>query len=373
MISCPYIRDGFVKNRTLILERAISGPVQKPEPAPPCYKNGLSGYEKSLCSSEDGRRLQVGVLTNPRSGGNKKGLSEIRSILAQWPDVLHHEEFTPAGMNEALADFARNGVELVIINGGDGTAHATLTAIGRGEIFAKPPLLALLCAGTTSMLPRDVGVPGSAASALSRILRWAKSTDKSLAVLPRPVLQVQQASKQPALFGMFFGAGAICQGIKLFHSGVNPMGWRGELMPGLTLLRMMLAILCRDHRKVPPLLTKTSLNGQPPQERKDLFVLVSTLERLFLGMRPYWGTEDGPLYYTAVGTESKRLLRVLPSLARGRKNRYTAPENGYFSHNLHEVQLEMDGGFTLDGELYSAEQEVVTIRATDPVMFLCPS
>ncbi len=104
--------------------------MQKPEPATPCYKNGLSGYEKSLCSSEDGRRLQVGVLTNPRSGGNKKGLSEIRSILAQWPDVLHHEEFTPAGMNEALADFARNGVELVIINGGDGTAHATLTAIG---------------------------------------------------------------------------------------------------------------------------------------------------------------------------------------------------------------------------------------------------
>ncbi|MCK4507580.1 MAG: hypothetical protein KAU27_03495, partial [Desulfuromonadales bacterium] len=265
-----------------------------------------------------------------------------------------------------------NGVELVVINGGDGTVHAVLTTIGNGEVFARPPLLALLCAGTTSMLPRDVGVPGSSAAALSRVLRWAKATDQNLTILPRHVLRVQRPSDQPALFGMFFGAGAICQGIKVFHSGVNPMGWRGELMPGLTLIRMLLAILCRDHSKVPPLLTRTSLDGQPPEEREDLFLLISTLDRLFLGIHPYWGRENGPLHYTAVGADSKCLLRVLPALARGRKNRYMTPANGYFSHNVHEVQLEMDGDFTLDGELYDAEQGPVTIGPAGPVMFLCP-
>jgi hypothetical protein len=223
------------------------------------------------------------------------------------------------------------------------------------------------------MLPRDVGVPGSSVAALSRILRWAKSTDQSLAVLPRHVLRVQRSSNQPALFGMFFGAGAICQGIKVFHRGVNPMGWRGELMPGLTLLRMLLAILCGDHSKIPPLLTKTSLDGKPSEERENLFVLTTTLDRLFLGMRPYWGTENGPLHYTAVGAESKRLLRVLPSLARGRKNRNATPANGYHSHNVHEVRLEMDGDFTLDGELYDAGQGPVTIGPAGPVIFLCPS
>jgi diacylglycerol kinase (ATP) len=348
-----------------MLERTISGPLQSSEPDPACYENGLGGYE-------DGSRLQLGVLTNPLSGGNKKGLGEIRKLLVQWPDVLHREETTPAGIDEALVEFARNGVELVVVNGGDGTAHAVLTTIGRGEAFAKPPLLALLCAGTTSMLPRDVGVPGPSVAALSRILRWAKSTDESLTVLSRPVLKVQRSSKQPALFGMFFGAGAVCQGITLFHGGVNPMGWRGELMPGLTLLRMLLAILFRDHRKVPPLLTKTSLNNQLSEERENLLVLISTLDRLFLGMRPYWGTEGGPLHYTAVDSKPKSLLRVLPSLSRGRKNRHLTPENGYLSHNVHEVQLEMDGDFTLDGELYNTEQGPVTIEATDPVMFLSP-
>ena len=315
-------------------------------------------------------RLQVGVLTNPRSGGNKQGVGEIRSILAEWTDVLHLEAFTPEDITEALTDFARNGVDLLVVNGGDGTVHAVLTAIGRDPIFEKPPLLALLCAGTTSMLARDVGMPGSAAAALPRILEWARTANANQTILPRPVLRVSRASQPLPLFGMFFGAGAICQGIRIFHSGVNPMGWRGELMPGLTLLRMLLAILFKDHDKVPPLLTRTSLDDRPPEKRQDLFVLISTLERLFLGLQPYWGREDGPLHYTAVGAEPKRLLQVLPSLFRQQKSRHLSRANGYFSNNAGVIELEMEGDFTLDGELYQAGEGPVRLEATEPVRFL---
>ena len=316
------------------------------------------------------RCLKVGVLTNPRSGGNKKGFKDTLDVLAKWPDVLHFEAFTPEDMTEALSGFSRKGVDLVVVNGGDGTVHAVLTVIGRGEVFTKPPLLALLCAGTTSMLPRDVGIAGAPAAALPRILQWARSGDAGLTVMSRPVLRVQRTSHQHPLFGMFFGAGAICQGIKVFHGRVNPMGWRGELLPGLTLLRMLFAILCKDHTRVPPFLTRTSLDGRLQEERLNLFVLITTLDRLFLGMRPYWGTEDGPLRYTAVGSKARRLLRILPSLFRWQRNRHATPENGYFSHNLHEVQLEMGEDFTLDGELYDAGEGPVTIGSAGPFMFL---
>ncbi len=335
-----------------------------------------ASYESDSAHHAHGRCLKVGVLTNPRSGGNKKGLKDILDVLAKWPETLHLEAFTLEGMTEALSEFSRKEVDLVVVNGGDGTVQAVLTVIGRAEVFARPPLLALLCAGTTSMLPRDVGIAGSPVAALSQILQWAKSTDTSLTVLPRPVLRVQRTSHQQPLFGMFFGAGAICQGIKVFHSGVNPMGWRGELLPGLTLLRMLLAILCKDHARVPPFLTKTCLDGRLQEEKSNLFVLITTLDRLFLGMRPYWGTEDGPLRYTAVSAEAKRLLRVLPSFFcwkgfRWQKNRHATAENGYSSHNVHEVQLEMGDDFTLDGELYDTGEGPVTIGSAGPVMFLC--
>jgi len=329
----------------------------------------VKSSESVLDYYETGRCLQVGVLTNPRSGANKKGLGEILSVLDKWPDVLHREASTPEDMTEVLHFFARNSVELVVINGGDGTIHAVLTAIGRDEIFARPPLFSLLCAGTTSMLPLDVGIAGSPAVALSRILKWAESPDESLTILSRTVLKVSRAAQQP-LLGMFFGAGAICQGIKTFHSGVNPMGWRGELMPGLTLLRMLLAIFFNDHAKVPPVLTKPSFDGCAQEEKLNLVVLITTLDRLFLGMRPYWGDEDGPLRYTAIEAKPKCLLRALPSLFRGRKSRYVKPSNGYSSLNAHEVQLEMAGDFTLDGELYAVGEGGVTISSAGPFMFL---
>jgi hypothetical protein len=348
--------DGFAKNRTLILERTINVDLQNPEP-------DLNRFEKGSC-------LRVGVLTNPRSGGNKKGLSKIRSLLANHPEALHREEFTPKGMSDALSDFSKDGVEMVVINGGDGTVHAALTTIGRGDAFSKPPLLALLCAGTTSMLPRDVGIKGSPVEALSQALQWARSTDEKLNLLSRHVLEVKRGTGQPPLFGMFFGAGAITQGIKLFHKGVNPMGWRGEIMPGLTLLRMLVAILRKDHSKVPPLLVRARLDKQSSQDSETLLVLISTLERLFLGMRPYWGEEGGHMHYTSISSHSKKLFRVLPSLFSRQKNRYATPENGYISHKLNDVELEMDRDFTLDGELYESGQEPVIIRPAGPFTFL---
>ncbi len=328
----------------------------------------VSRQEDSLSE----KSLQVGVLTNPRSGGNKKGLGEIYNILTQWPEVLHREAFTLEGMTEALSFFAKNGVELVIINGGDGTVQAVLTLIERAEIFSEPPLLALLCAGTTSMLPRDVGIPGSSTTGLAHALRWAKSRDSSLTLKPCPILRVQRGDGQTTQCGMFFGAGVICQGIKEFHRGVNPMGWRGQIMPGLTLMQMVLAILRKNHDKVPPLLTRSRIDGRPEEERLNLFVLISTLNRLFFGMQPYWGTEENaPLRYTEVAAEPKYMFRVIPSLFRWQKNRYAIPENGFVSHNIHTVQLEIEGDFTLDGELYAVGQGPLTISAAGPVMFLC--
>jgi len=221
------------------------------------------------------------------------------------------------------------------------------------------------------MLPRDVGIPGSRTAGLSQALRWAKERDSSLTLQPRPILRVQRGNGQPTQCGMFFGAGAICQGIKAFHSGVNPMGWRGQLMPGVTLLKMLLAVLRKNHETVPPLLTRSRIDEQPEQERLNLIVLISTLNHLFFGMQPYWGTEEGPLRYTEIAAEPKYLFRVIPSLFRWQKNRYATPENGFVSHNIHEVQLEIEGDFTLDGELYAIGQGPLTISAAGPVLFLC--
>jgi hypothetical protein len=101
-------------------------------------------------------------------------------------------------------------------------------------------------------------------------------------------------------------------------------------------------------------------------------VLVSTLERLFLGLYPYWGSESGPLHYTALRAQPQNLLRALPSILRGRQSSYATPQNGFYSHNAHEIKLNLDSGFTLDGQLYTPEtrQEPTVVRYGGTASFL---
>ena len=48
----------------------------------------------------------------------------------------------------------------------------------------------------------------------------------------------------------------------------------------------------------------------------------------------------------------QHIWRAAPAVMRGKPNRYVRPEFGYTSHNAHELELDLDCGFTLDGELF---------------------
>jgi hypothetical protein len=94
------------------------------------------------------------------------------------------------------------------------------------------------------------------------------------------------------------------------------------------------------------------LRGRPVVQ-----LLITSLQRLFLGLRPYWGKEQNALHTTWIEKPTRKVLRSFPAVIRGRENRHVTPENGYFSHNADRIQLHMDGIFTLDGEMHPASRE----------------
>ena len=315
---------------------------------------------------------RVGVLNNPLSGGNRKGLGAIAKVLAAYPQVCHREVLTPADVASALADFARKEVNIVAVNGGDGTIQAVLTVLCHQKPFETIPHLAVLRAGTTSMTAGDVGLKGSRELALQRLLLWADGGEGEEVILHRPVLRVQVAPHQDPVYGMFLGAAGIYQGIQFCNNRLNRRGFRGEWAPGLTIALFLLAVASRGGDYVAPVPITVGLDQSPPERRDYLLLMISALERLFLGLHPFWGKEERTLHYTAVEARPQHLLRALPSLMRGRKNRYGTPENGYFSHNVQQVQLTFTSGFTLDGELYKAEAHLgpVVVQNGGMVSFL---
>jgi diacylglycerol kinase (ATP) len=335
---------------------------------------GMKRPEQKNCQSVEplpdflrsDRTVRIGMLNNPLSGGNRNGLQKIREAAAAVrPEVLQGEVQTPSDVTATLADFARREVNILVINGGDGTVQAALTAVFHKKFFETMPLLAVLrSAGTTSMIAGDIGLHGSRESALQKLFSWARTGDANAAVIKRSVLKVQVPSETEPVYGMFFGAAAIYQATHFCLQKIHTIGIRGELAAGVALARFLLAVFLRDRKVVSAVPITTRLNQDPPENKKYLLVLITTLQRLFMGLRPYWGSETKSLHYTAVGAQPQHFMRVLPSLMRGYRSNHVTPANGYISHNVDEVRLTLDSGFNLDGQLHTPDSRLGPVRIT---------
>ncbi len=321
------------------------------------------------------RPARLALLSNPGSGRNRDGCVAIHRLLDAYPCAAREQAGTPAEIATALARLAQHEPEILVINGGDGTVAATLTSLFNDRPLEPLPLLALLCGGTTNMTAADAGMKGRARRALARLLAWARNPAPHAPCVRRPVLRVQVGEDGRPLYGMFFGTGAIIKGIEFCHRKVLRRGLRDGLGPGLCMLRVLFALLRGDRRYVAPVsltvATAPSLEAAPG-DGEYFILLASTLERLFLGLRPYWGRRDGGLYCSAIRANPHRPLRAIPSLLWGRPGRHARPEHGYWSGKLEELALTLEGTFTIDGELYPLQGTGGPLRIshTRPLTFL---
>ncbi len=322
-----------------------------------------------------GKTLRVAVLSNPGSGRNSRGMAWAEAILKDYPGVAHHLASNPAEIPAALENMALNAPDVLAVNAGDGTVAALLTALQERRPFACPPMLALLRGGTTNMTAGDIGLQGRASRSLRSLLEWAANTTPAMEAVWRPPLKVQAGDGAPPLYGMFFGAGAIVKGIEYCHQKVLRPGLRDSLGPGLCALRVVYAMARNDPRYAAPV--PMSLQTRPGipgiEEKREYFLLmVSALERLFLGAHPFWGDAGGTLYFSAIRARAHHALRILPRLLWGRASRHATADNGYWSRKIETLELRMEGVFTIDGELYPVRRDSGSVRITygQPECFL---
>ena len=325
----------------------------------------------SPTNPESGPSHRVGILTNPLSGTNRKGMDALSETISRYPQAFHKNVRTPHDIYEALLEFAGNNVDLVVISGGDGTVQAVLTVLFIHKPFTRQPGLVVLEAGTTNMIAGDVGISGDQSKALRRLFQRVQTGSGDIKKKQRPVIRLQVPGHD-AKCGMFFGAAAISQGVQYYQKNLHNKGLQG--FPGicLTLSRYFWATISKHSKSTQGTRIEFGLNGKPLQKEKFLLLFVSTLDRLFFGLRPFWGEDRGPLRFTAVRSQAKYLLRVMPSLARGRRAAKATAENGYFSNNISEVKLFMDSPVALDGEIYTPEtiQQPIVLQSGGTATFL---
>jgi len=320
---------------------------------------------------------RVVMLSNPASGTNRKHWHRVEAFLAAHPQVIHHVTPAPGDAATLIAGLAADPPEVVAINGGDGTVAATIGLILHHWPGDRQPLLIVLPGGTANMTAGDIGTASAQGRAFRRFGRWlARGAPLAGDIRSRHIMRVEGAADGQVRHGMFLGTGAVMQVTRFAHSDVHARGLGGELSLALILIRALWGLGRQDPRFYQPTDVHLTLpdTGVTRDAMPMLIVVASTLERLTLGIRPFWGPGDAAIGLTTIRGGARHFARAILSLLRGRPNRHVTRENGYESFRAGRIELRFEGELNLDGELFATggAERPLTITAEGPVRFLCP-
>jgi Diacylglycerol kinase catalytic domain len=314
---------------------------------------------------------RIALISNPKSHLNRRGLLRIEGA-AKSGGFTHLVLDDMADLRSSLEQLADDDIGLLVVNGGDGTLQAVLTALLEDRPFDSLPLLAVLPRGMTNMSAYDVGLTGRPDQALVRLAALWRGQDLSQNLVSRSVLRLENISGSPVQRAMFFGAGGICGAIDYCRSKVHPWRIRADWASGLTLMGLLGSWMLRGGRSdvVRGERIQVSLDNGPETSEELLLALATTLDRLVMNSTPFWHQRGEPLRYTAIGYPPVRLLRYARRVLYGGNER-DLPAHCYKSRGAHRVQLRYDGRLTLDGQMFDAVADrPLVITAPDRVAFV---
>lgn len=304
---------------------------------------------------------RLGIIYNSQSGRHRRrwGRHPVPT------DVPAIEAKQPEEIARAVTELAALGVDTLAVAGGDGTVQCVLSHVLLDDLFDTLPVLALVPTGSTNMTARDVGFVDVRRRGWQPLLDWAASGGRQsrATIADRAVLRIQASDSQPAVCGMFFGVGAVHHAVQYTQQNLHSKGLRGEAGPGLAFLRFLKSVALQDRRHFAPTRIRLADDAGRTVDDPTLLMVASTLDRLVLSFHPFWGREQAPIAWTTISQNASRFLLRLPFVARGWSRGFKATEGaGYVSHNSHELRLEFDDGFIVDGEFYRSRPDDGPVR-----------
>jgi hypothetical protein len=293
-----------------------------------------------------------GLIVNPQSGKESgKGL-ELASRLKNDGHVMVRilKEFRQLG--SFLDEMAHAKVSELFVSSGDGTVHAVQTEIG--ERFAPGffPHLALLPHGTTNMTAADLGFRNRNVKVQADFI----ANRKSLLHARRPTVRVANPKDGKVRHGMFVGTGAAWQATLFCQEAIHRVGLKGEFATFATLAAAIgKSVFSRVRAEDPsridrPYEIELLRDGKTVLAGQHLLLLATTLDKLILGTKPFWGGKTGPIRVSTIPYPVPSVARWLLPLMYGGEDR-RVPQG---AHSLSGGAFEISTAtpFVIDGEFF---------------------
>jgi hypothetical protein len=299
----------------------------------------------------------VGIIRNPRSHrnmGNAPEMADCSNILTETPrtrEDLHH----------TLAEFARRGIDYLVVDGGDGTVRDVLTC--GADIFGDDwPTLMILPKGKTNALTVDLGLPNhwSLAEAMA-------AAQKGDTVSRRP-LRVSPANGQGGCVqGFILGTGVFTLATEAGQEA-HRRGAFNSFAVGLSILWAIIQALFgganNPWRACTPTILVDRFTGRrlprkgPGHDGERFTTIATTFEKFPLGIRPFGRRAAPGLKMAVIDWPVRWAIALLPAMLFGLQGRFLT-RNGVHRFSANDIEMDLGGSFILDGEAFPAGRYIL--------------
>jgi hypothetical protein len=315
----------------------------------------------------------VGVIRNPRSHRNRNHRpdmpGEVEAGGAGAPNVTIASPRGRTALSESLVSFADNGIELLVVDGGDGTVREVLTC-GAPIFGTRWPRILVLPKGKTNALTVDLGMREhmSLAEALA-------AADRAQVVTRRPIAIDQPDGRQ--VLGFIMGAGVFNTAIEaaqVAHRFGAFQGLAVGLATGLAVVQALFGIGRTRWRHCAPMELRTGPEGRdvPHSARGDrdrrFAAGFSTLNKFPFRLRPF-GKSGVGIRYVLLDAPLRRTVALMPFLLAG-FDRPGLDRLGVHRGAADDIALRLGEGFVLDGEVFPGGD--YRLRLGPELQFLVP-
>jgi diacylglycerol kinase (ATP) len=332
--------------------------------ANPVAKDGAAGGGLSNRVLRWTRLPGIGVITNPRSKANKRdpaGMHRLAYLLGREGSAEATRSLDD--LQRAAEEFKAAGIDILGINGGDGTIHVTLTTFLKVYGDAPFPKVAILRGGTLNTIATGVGITGKPNDILLQVIE-RYSQGLPIKTIDRPVMQIGDK------YGFLFGNGLIGNFMEAYYASKRP----SPAMGGWLVLRACMSAAFRTpfvKRIFKRMNAHVQVDGQEWARRDFATIAAGTVPELGLGFTPFYRCWEKPGHFALIGFHCTpfQLAAQLPRIFRGKPLR----RDRAISDVARECRIVTDEevAYVIDGDVHRHKGEMI-IRTGPTLQLIVP-
>jgi hypothetical protein len=306
------------------------------------------------------------IFTNLEAGKKKLPKEYFEQIITKYCSnsgvkITHLilQEITEEEKLKAIKD----NVDLLVINGGDGTIQRTITLMCKNLTDKEMPLVAVLATGSTNLIAFDVGGVKGKKDAFKRFIKKICSSNSTINTEERTAIHIKSGNGLIDDYGFFIGFAQLYKSSDLFNNKLRKSRFLSPIAMFLTMIYNLYTIFIktrfvRDNKKA-----VLSTKDRKKYSFEPLIFYITSLKKIFSYDHSLFLNKNfEPGIYSLIIKEGARyLLYNLICFMLNKKSRHFKETDGYYFLDSGDFELTGVDGVAIDGELYRLDTQKDTL------------